>query len=142
MLDESQTPDLRGNLIGASSPGGGVIGAVEVSGDEALFTSGNYERFRQDAAERYPHILDPRRGWPVREVASATVIAAGGGLADAAATALIVAGLDGWPEVARSLELDQVLIVDEAGRVFLTPAMAQRVEFFDEVERIEVRLSD
>jgi thiamine biosynthesis lipoprotein len=123
-------------------PGGGVIGAIEVVGDEALFTSGNYERFRQDAAERYPHILDPRSGRPVRDVASATVIAGEGGLADAAATALIVAGLDGWPEVARSLGLDQVLIVDEAGRVYLTPEMARRVEFFEEVERIEVELSD
>jgi thiamine biosynthesis lipoprotein len=128
--------------VAIRKPGGGVVGTVEVDGDEALFTSGNYERFRQDDTERYPHILDPRSGWPVRDVASATVITAQGSLADAAATALIVAGLDGWPQVARSLGLEQVLVVDGAGRVWMTPEMERRVEFSDEVERTLVPLSD
>jgi len=128
--------------VAIRKPGGGAIGTVEVNGDEALFTSGNYERFRQDNTERYPHILDPRTGWPVRDVASATVITDQGSLADAAATALIVAGIDGWPEVARSLGLEQVLIVDEAGQVYLTPAMADRVEFSTDVEQKLVRLDD
>jgi thiamine biosynthesis lipoprotein len=122
--------------VAVRKPGGGTIGTVEVRGDESLFTSGNYERFRQDETRRYPHILDPRSGWPVQDVASATVITNEGIVADAAATALIVAGLDGWPDVARSLGLDQVLIVDEAGRVYLTPAMAERVQFTGEVERV------
>jgi thiamine biosynthesis lipoprotein len=121
--------------VAIRKPGGGVIGAVEIAGDEALFTSGNYERFRQDETERYAHILDPRTGWPVADVASATVLADRGALADAAATALIVAGLDGWQAVARSLGLDMVLMVDAAGRVYLTPGMEARVRFSEEVER-------
>jgi len=125
--------------VAVRRPGGGTVGTVEVRGDEALFTSGNYERFRQDERERYPHILDPRTGWPVRDVASATVISANGAVADAAATALIVAGLDGWEDVARSLGLDQVLIIDEAGRVYLTPAMEARVSFSEDLERTVVR---
>jgi len=124
--------------VAVRRPGGGTVGTVEVRGDEALFTSGNYERFRQDEVERYPHILDPRTGWPVRDVASATVISDNGAVADAAATALIVAGLDEWEAVARSMGLAQVLIIDEAGRVYLTPAMADRVEFSEELERTVV----
>jgi len=124
--------------VAVRKPGGGTVGTVEVRGDEALFTSGNYERFRQDERERFPHILDPRTGWPVRDVASATVISANGAQADAAATALIVAGLDGWEEVARSLGLDQVLIIDEAGRVYLTAAMEARVSFSEDLERTVV----
>jgi len=124
--------------VAVRRPGGGTVGTVEVRGDEALFTSGNYERFRQDDLERYAHILDPRTGWPVRDVASATVISANGAVADAAATALIVAGLDGWEDVARSLGLDQVLIIDEAGRVYLTPAMEARVSFSEDLERTVV----
>ena len=124
--------------VAVRRPGGGTVGTVEVRGDEALFTSGNYERFRQDNLERYAHILDPRTGWPVRDVASATVIGANGVVADAAATALIVAGLSGWADVARSMGLNQVLIVDEAGRVYLTPAMEARVQFDEDVERTVV----
>jgi len=128
--------------VAVRKPGGGTVGTVEVRGDEALFTSGNYERFRQDAQERYPHILDPRTGWPVRTVASATVISDNGSVADAAATALIVAGLDGWATVAQSMGLDQVLIIDEAGRVYLTPAMADRVQFSEDLERTVVDWAD
>lgn len=121
--------------VAIRQPGGGVIGAVEVVGDESLFTSGNYERFRAQGASRYPHILDPRTGWPAEDLASVTVIASEGTLADVAATALIVAGPDDWPEVARALALDQVLVIDAAGTVHLTPAMAERVRFVEDVER-------
>jgi len=86
--------------VAVRKPGGGIIGTVQVRDDEALFTSGKYERFRQDQLKRYPHILDPRTGWPVKDVASVTVIASEGIVADAAATALVVAGLDGWSAVA------------------------------------------
>jgi thiamine biosynthesis lipoprotein len=122
--------------VAVRKPGGGIIGAVEVEGDEALFTSGNYERFREHETERYPHILDPRNGWPVEDVASVTVIAAEGIEADAAATALVVAGLAGWPEVARALGLNQVLVIDESGKVYLTPKMAERVRFTADVEQV------
>ncbi len=124
--------------VAVKKPGGGIIGAVAVREDESLFTSGNYERFRQDQTERYPHILDPRTGWPVKDVASVTVIAAEGIVADAAATALVVAGIKGWPAVALALGLNQVLVVDEAGMVYLTPEMEQRMQFSGDVERVIV----
>jgi thiamine biosynthesis lipoprotein len=121
--------------IAVRDPAGGIIAALEAGQDEAIFTSGNYERFRQDNESRYPHILDPRTGWPVKDLASVTVITREGWLADAAATALIVAGLDDWVEVARSLGLDQVLLVDETGKAYLTEKMNQRMEFVEGVEK-------
>lgn len=126
--------------IAVRRPGGGVVGAVEVLGDEALFTSGNYERFRRDAEERFPHIIDPRSGWPVADVASVTVVAGEGLVADAAATALIVAGLEDWPEVAAALGLRQVLVVDGQGVVYQTPAMAERVRLVEGVDARVVAL--
>ncbi len=124
--------------VAVRKPGGGNIGSIQVREDESIFTSGNYERFRQDQTERYPHILDPGTGWPAKDVASVTVIADEGLLADAAATALLVAGIKGWPEVAHALELDQVAVVDASGTVFLTAAMEQRIEFTDEVDHVVV----
>ena len=126
--------------VAVRKPGGGSIGVLEVRGDEAIFTSGNYARFRQDLTERYPHILDPATGWPAKDIASVTVITGEGLLADAAATALVVAGLSGWPEVARALDLDQVAVVDESGTVYLTPAMEHRIQFSGEVERVIVEV--
>ena len=126
--------------VAVRQPGGGSIGHVEVQGDEAIFTSGNYERFREDQTERYPHIIDPSSGWPSGDIASVTLICDDGLLADAAATALVVAGLNGWPEVARALELTKVAIVDESGTVYLTPGMQQRLEFYDDINQVIVTL--
>ncbi|MEJ2383352.1 MAG: FAD:protein FMN transferase [Xanthomonadales bacterium] len=120
--------------IAVRAPGGGIVGSLETGRDEAIFTSGNYERFRQEETRRYPHILDPRNGWPVEDLASVTVIASEGLLADAAATALIVAGRSGWRDVAQSLGLDQVLMIDAAGKVYQTERMAGRIELLDGIE--------
>lgn len=123
--------------VAVRSPAGGVIGSLETGTDEAIFTSGNYERFRQENEERYPHILDPRSGWPVNDLASVTVITAEGMVADAAATAITVAGLEDWESVARNLGLDQVMLVDGDGKVFLTRRMNDRIELV-EGTRVEV----
>jgi len=120
--------------IAVRSPGGGVVASIETGRDEAIFTSGNYERFRQDVKERYPHILDPRTGWPVTDLSSVTVITDEGILADAAATAITVAGLADWLEVARNLGTGAVMLIDEHGVVHMTRAMSERVELLQESE--------
>ncbi|MBI1284272.1 MAG: FAD:protein FMN transferase [Thiobacillus sp.] len=109
--------------------GEGAIASLEVSGRMAVVTSGTYERYRQDGDRRYPHIIDPRSGQPATHVVSATVLHPDAARADVAATALVVAGSTAWPEVARSLGVREVMIVDEAGRVQLTPGMAAMVHF-------------
>lgn len=120
--------------IAVRSPGGGIIGSLDTGEDEAVFTSGNYERFRQENEQRYPHILDPRTGWPVTELASVTIIASEGLVADAAATAITVAGLQEWEDVARTLGLDQVMLVDETGKVYMTQRMSERIELVEGTE--------
>jgi thiamine biosynthesis lipoprotein len=125
--------------IGIRHPmGEGVIASVEVSDNECVLTSGNYERYREYQGIRYAHIIDPRTGYPVEHVASATVISKNGGLADAAATALSVAGPRQWQRTASAMGVDQVMLVDEQGGVHLSPAMRQRVEFQQPIERIIV----
>ena len=125
--------------IGVQAPDGSVAGVIEVSGDFAVFTSGNHTRFREDAGERFPHILDPRTGWPVDAIASATVIADDGVTADAAATALVVAGPNEWTEVARNMGIDAAMVIDESGVVFATQGM---LEYFSHAEGREVRVID
>jgi thiamine biosynthesis lipoprotein len=123
--------------IAIENPLGGIIGIIDIDTDESVFTSGNYQRFGEDdSGLRYAHILDPRTGWPVRNILSATVITDSGIAADAAATALVVAGLDEWKELARDMQLDTFLITDESGVVYMTPAMHQRLEFREEDQKV------
>lgn len=98
------------------------------AGDEAIVTSGDYERYFEYQGVRYHHILDPRSGQPARGLQSLTVIAPQAADADAAATALFVAGPDGWPRLARALDLAQVVAVDAQGRITATPEAARRFD--------------
>lgn len=107
----------------------GVLASIEIEGDENVSTSGDYERYFEHEGRRYHHIVDPRTGYPAQGTASVTVVTHGGALADAGATALFVAGPEGWARTAAALGIDQVLLVASDGAVHLTPAMAARVRF-------------
>ncbi|MCW9033399.1 MAG: FAD:protein FMN transferase [Rhodospirillales bacterium] len=107
----------------------GVIASVEMREDENLYTSGNYERYREHEGIKYAHILHPETGMPVNHIVSASVIHKDGGLADAAATALTVAGPENWHRIAKKMGIKFVLLVDEKGTVYLNPAMKDRTIF-------------
>jgi len=128
--------------VGIRHPQGkGVLAALDVSGDESVFTSGNYERYREYEGVHYAHILDPRTGMPVDGVTSVTVIHDNGAVADAAATALVVAGPKEWHRIARQMGIKYVMLVDDAGVVYMNPAMQKRVQFQDSPPK-DIRISD
>lgn len=108
--------------------GNGVVAALALADGEAVFTSGDYERVFEWDGERYHHLLDPRSGVPARGTASMTVVHADPVLADAAVTALFVAG-DDWVRIAHALGIAAAMRVRADGRIEATPAFAERAEF-------------
>ena len=126
--------------IRAAREAGGVMAALETEGDEAVFTSGDYERYFEHEGRRYHHVLDPRTGYPAEGLVSVTVLHTDAGLADAAATALMVAGPEAWPGVAVALGIEAVMAVHADGEIELTPAMEGRIRFTDEAYGRRARL--
>lgn len=122
----------RGNRpwrIGIRQPrGAGVMASIEIAGDESLVTSGDYERFFVHDGVRYHHILDPRTGYPAPAYMSVTVAHQSAAVADAAATALFVAGPSAWRPVAAAMGITQVMLVGADGRIEMTDAMAARIQ--------------
>ncbi len=91
-----------------------ALAGVSLS-EGAVTTSGDYERFMTVDGQRYSHLLDPRTGWPVEGLRSATVVAPQCVVAGSATTIAMLKGRDGaaW--------LDELglpsLRVDEHGRL-------------------------
>ncbi|GAB2662317.1 FAD:protein FMN transferase [Arenimonas aestuarii] len=114
--------------VALRDPFGGVIGTVELSDAESIFSSGDYNKFRYSAAgARQAHILDPRTGHPARGAASVVVLHPDPVLADVAASALFVAGPSGFADLARRLGLGCALMVTDENELLVTVAMKARV---------------
>ncbi|MEM9354454.1 MAG: FAD:protein FMN transferase [Planctomycetota bacterium] len=62
--------------------------------NRALATSGGGTQFFEHEGRRYGHVIDPRTGWPVEGVSTATAIAPTAAEADALSTAFFVMSLD------------------------------------------------
>ncbi|MCP5142100.1 MAG: FAD:protein FMN transferase [Chromatiales bacterium] len=115
--------------IGIKNPfGEGAIGELDVLEDESVFTSGNYERFNDYEGVRYAHIIDPSTGRPVMGVASATVVHPDAVLADAVATAMVVAGVTRWKDLVAAFKLRQAMLVDEDGQIHTTTPLRERMK--------------
>lgn len=96
---------------------------------ESVSTSGDYEHYAMVNGRRVHHILDPRSGEPVAHTMAVTVVAADATLADAASTALMVAGPDAWRRIARRLGIRYALRIDAAGHMEMSSALHSRLHF-------------
>ncbi len=108
-----------------------ILASIEVKHNESIFTSGDYERFYLHKGKRFHHILDPATGYPTIDAQSVTVLHQNAGRADAAATAIAVAGSKNWQRIAKNMGIHHVMLVDSKGNIHLTPAMQERVKFLN-----------
>ena len=120
----------------------GPLATVELGDGEAIGTSGDYQRFFEVDGKRYPHLLDPRTGYPADHTQAVTVlIPAGpqaGTLSDASSKPIFIAGPDAWRKMAKKMEIGLVLRVDRDNRIFVTEALRQRLEFIAQAPELTV----
>ncbi len=83
--------------------------------DEAISTSGDYERFFEEAGRRYHHIINPTTGTPTEGILSVTVIGPDATMTDGLSTTLFVLGVERGLEFIESLPLYEAIIVDSTG---------------------------
>lgn len=105
-----------------------ALAQITLQDNESIVTSGNYQRFFEWQGKRYSHILDPNTGYPANSFSSVTVIHNDATTADAAATALLIAGPERWEAVAKSMGITQAFLIDGKGTILQTKAMAKRVK--------------
>ena len=125
-------PGARPWMVGIQDPrGDGALASVALHDNEAMGTSGDYQRYFMKDGKRHPHIIDPRTGQTVDLVASVTVIASGGkdpGLrSDGNSKPLFITGPAGWQAMAAKMALSEVLLIDADKRFLMTSAMRARL---------------
>ena len=85
--------------------------------DNAVVTSGNYEKFVEFNGIKYTHIIDPRTGWPAYGLTSVTVFGPYGELTDALATAIFVMGKEVGLNFVNQIKSIKCVIVDDRGKI-------------------------
>lgn len=114
--------------IGIQHPrqAGEVLGILEL-GNQAVVTSGDYERAFEQNGVHYHHILDPRTGYPADLCQAVTVVADRTVFADALATAVFVLGPERGMALLNSTPGAEGLIVAADGKISVTPGLREVV---------------
>ena len=125
-------PGAKPWMVGIQDPrGAGALAQVALHDNEAVGTSGDYQRYFMMKGKRHPHIIDPRSGQTIDLVASVTVITAGGtdaGLrSDGNSKPLFIGGPEQFEAMAAKMGLKEVLLIGAGKQVLMTPAMRARL---------------
>jgi thiamine biosynthesis lipoprotein len=120
--------DRRGQpwMVGIRDPreDGQVAISVPLE-DEAISTSGDYERYFEENGVRYHHILTPSTGVPASGVRSATVFGPDAVFTDALSTSVFVMGVDKGLRLIASLPDYESIVIDADGRIYYSDGLQQ-----------------
>lgn len=111
-------PDGKPWSIGIADPEkpSAIFAKLEIN-EQAVVTSGSYEKYVSFGGKRYAHIIDPRTGWPVQALKSVTIICPDAELADALATAVFVLGPEEGLQLINQLKGISCLMVTADNRM-------------------------
>lgn len=91
--------------------------------NEAISTSGDYERFFIEDGTRYHHIIKPSTGEPARDVQSATIVGPDAVITDALSTSVFVLGVDQGLRLIATLPDYEGIVIDAESRLFYSDGL-------------------
>ncbi len=119
--------DRRGRpwLVGIRNPRGDraeYITRIPII-DEAVSTSGDYERFFDEDGVRYHHIIVPSTGKSAGEVHSVTIIGPNATMTDGLSTSVFVLGIEAGLALINTLDEFETVIIDGTGAMHFSDGL-------------------
>lgn len=117
-------PDGSPWKIAVKDPASGTPMMVLSIYNQAVVTSGGYERFFKADGRTYWHIMDPKTGYPAESgLLSVTVVGENGLVCDGLSTALFVLGLEKATAQWRTSDDFEAVFVTDTGTVYITEGL-------------------
>jgi FAD:protein FMN transferase len=91
--------------------------------NEALSTSGDYERYFIENGKRYHHIIEPSTGEPAGGVHSVTIVGPDAVITDALSTSVFVMGVDHGLRLIATLPDYEGVVIDAEGRLYYSDGL-------------------
>jgi len=120
--------DRRGRpwYVGIKHPRAKDKSAVQLPlSDEAISTSGDYERYFIEDGVRYHHIINPKTGDSVRKVVSVSIIGKDATYVDALSTTVFVKGLQAGLKFIEQLPEYEAIIIDNQQTLHVSKGLQQ-----------------
>lgn len=136
-------PDGSRWRVGIQDPNsqeGGYLAIVEVA-DQAVVTSGDYQRYFEQDGQTYCHIMDPATAAPADSgVDSVSIVGSDGTVCDALSTALFVMGEEKGAQFWKDYpELDfEAIFVSQDGTIAVTEGLEEHFTLADGYQDREV----
>lgn len=112
--------------IAIKSPFADEFAGVLKAENEAVVTSGAYERYFEKNGEKYHHILNPETGTPAEnDLASVTIVSENATLADAYSTALFVMGFEKAVNFYKNENNFNAIFILKNGKIYVTEGIAE-----------------
>lgn len=126
-------PDGSAWRVGIQDPRGGngeIVGVVSVI-DQAVVTSGDYQRYFIADGKRYSHLLDPKTGFPADSgLMSVTIVASSSTVADGLAKTFVLGLEQGMALIERYGEAEAIFITEDK-EIYVTPGLQENFELED-----------
>jgi thiamine biosynthesis lipoprotein len=110
-----------------------AIATVSLKPGWTIGTSGDYQRFITINNQRYPHLINPKTGYPENKTQSATILIPpsknSGVLSDVLSKPLFIANSENKINIARLLSIKDFLIIMNNDSIFISESLSNKIKW-------------